>query len=197
MIVVNIVLFVQVLRKQRLLALIRKQRRHRPLIVLVGAIHLASIVLLLDVRGSRLQRRHIIPHRLLLLHFFYHLRKVKLWLRLIRLSTDGLLRNLRLAVDVHLLPLKFQIGFHDSLDGAHVWAAVQVKCFHELGDVVRILPLLHSLEEAEVHHHDGRCAADSRRAVNVHRQAQVIDHIIQMLRHHKQIGAVVVLIIVR
>lgn len=195
LIIVTIALLVRVLREQRLLALVGKQRRHRPLVI-VGRLHLATIVLLLYVGRSRLQRRHIIPHWLLLLDVLDHLWEVKLLLRLIGLSADGLLRDLRLAVNVHLLPLELQVRLHHALNGAHVRAAVEVECFYELGNVVRILPLLHSLEEAQVHHHDGRRATDSRRAVDVHRQAQVVDHIVQMLRYHEQIGAVVVLVVV-
>ena len=72
-----------------------------------------------------------------------------------------ILRQLRFVIDINLLPLELKIGFDHSLDSSHVWAAVDMKCFHKLGHVVWVLPLLHSLEEAEVD--EGHCgrAADS------------------------------------
>ena len=74
---------------------------------------------------------------------------------------------MRFAVNINLLPLKFQISFHDTLDCTHVWAAVEVKCFHELRYIVRVLPLLDSFEEAEVDEDDARCPTNSRRAMNI------------------------------
>ena len=103
---------------------------------------------------------------------------------------------MRLAVDVDLLSLEFQIRLDDSLNGPHIWTTIQVECLDKLGYVVRILPLLDSLEEAEVHHHDGRRATDTRRAMNVDRESLVVYHIVQMLRDHEQIGAVVIFVVI-
>jgi len=113
------------------------------------------------------------------------LRKVELGLRFVGLAADRFLRNLGFAVNINLLPLKFQISFHDTLDCAHVWAAVEVKCFHELCHIVRILPLFDSFEEAEVDEDDARRPTNPRRTMNINIQAHIIDHIIQMLRNHK------------
>lgn len=157
---------------------------------------MTSVVLLLDVGGARLQRRHVVAHGLFLFTVIDHLREVELRLAFVRLTADRLLRNVRLAVDVDLLPLKFQIRFNDSLDCAHVRTAVQMECFDELRHAVRILPLLHPLEEAEVDEHDSWRPADSRGAVDVHCEAHIVDHVVQMLRNHKQIGTIVVFVII-
>lgn len=158
-----------IVHQKGFLALVGNQWCHRPMIIFI-LIHLASIILLLHIRRSRLHVRHCVPRWLLFLHTLHHLREIEFRLfALIRLpnATYRLLWNRRLIINIDLLPLEFQVGLNHSLDRPHVRTAVQVEGLDKLGDVVWILPLFDSFKQAEVHQNHWGSPRDTRGAVNV------------------------------
>ena len=75
-----------------------------------------------------------------------------------RLISSNLLLFLK---DIFLLLLKPKVCLDHTFDSSHVWVTIHMELFYEGGDVGRVLPLLHTFEQAKVSQDNCRCSADS------------------------------------
>lgn len=67
-----------------------------------------------------------------------------------------------------LLALKVVVLIDHIADGIHIWYTYFPVGLDEAVHVVRILPAIYFLEEAEVRQNACRCAPHARRTMNIH-----------------------------
>lgn len=146
----------------------------RPILVIFGQLlQLITIILLLDIGRSWLVWRYGLLF-LLLINLVNHLREVELrlcviWLATIVVTTFLLVAgDIWLVVYINLLALELEVCLDNTLNSAHVRAAVHMESLHELSNVVGVLPLFDSFEEAQVNQSDRRCTTYTTTTVDIH-----------------------------
>ena len=87
---------------------------------------------------------------------------------------------MRLVVYVDLLTLEFQVCLNDSLNCPHVRATSYMESFHKLSHIKWILPLFDPFEKAKIDQGHCWCPADSRAAMHIHIQTEVVDHVVEL-----------------
>lgn len=166
-------LFLQVFRhlllNMRATILIILWRDWSILVLFVHLLKLIPVILFLDVSWPRLCRWHWLLV-LLYLSLFNHLWEIELWLGIIRwrLAAVVISRYMRLIVDINLLLLELQVCLNNSLYCPHVRTTVNMECFHKLGHIVRVLPLLDSFEQTKINQSHCWGSADSWAAMHIH-----------------------------